>query len=166
MCNRRAGFLLLTWIVLVPFLSSCALLIPDHAHRRMEDARSKEADELIAKSPVLQELEHWCEEVPLFASLEFQTKRMSSGRRLYLGCGYKSSASWGEVKSFYESHFESNGWSIEEDSAGLNTEWISFVQPDRRVTVNHIHTSPRENFVIECGRPTARCTGNYSLVES
>jgi len=122
----------------------------------MEDARTGEADDLIAKSAVLQELEQWCKDVPLFADFEFQTKSVSSGRRLFIGYGYKSSTSWGEVKSFYESYFELKGWSIEEDSAGLNTEWISFVLSDRLVTINHIHTSPRENFKIECGRPTAR----------
>jgi hypothetical protein len=156
MCNPKDVFLFLASILLAGSITGCRPFIPDEQYRRMEDARTREADELIAKSDVLQKLEQSCKEIPLFAGFEFQTKRLSSDRKLFLGYGYKSSASYGEVRSFYESYFKSDGWSVAENSGGLNNEYISFFQSSMWVTINHIHDSPREDFVIECGRPTSR----------
>jgi hypothetical protein len=131
-------------------LAACSRLLSDEQHRQIEDARTRETDSAIAGSTTLQNLQQACQDLPLFADFAFQTKRLSLGSKVFLGYGYRSSASYGEVKAFYQSHFESKKWRVEEDSSGLKTQFISFVGPDIRVTINSGNTSPRENFVIEC----------------
>jgi hypothetical protein len=146
------GLKLIPVVILLSGTVGCRLFISEEQFRRMEDARTRETDAIIAESPVLQELERDCMEIPRFDDFVYQTKDLSSGRRSFIVYGYKSGRSYPEVESYYEKYFMSNGWTFEEDSQGLNTKWISYTKGNFRVSVNYADTSPRENFTIVCER--------------
>ena len=118
-----------------------------------DQKRAKAADEAIAKSPVLQELDHLCtKEIPLFAGFEANGRFTSYPQKTALHYYYRSPAAYSSVKQFYVKYFANSGWTLtlqDEDTWGPDR--LQFKKDTYRVTLNHGGLGDAD-YAIDCDK--------------
>jgi len=75
----------------------------------------EEIEQIIGKSSTLRELDRFCRELPKPKDFKFSYKALGGNSRTSnVSHGYKSDLKFSEVKDFYISYFEKEGWTLEE----------------------------------------------------
>jgi len=101
--------------------------------------RAKAADEAIAKSRALQELDHLCtKEIPLFEGFVPNGRFASPPQKTALHYYYRSSATYSVVKSFYVNYFSQHEWTLarqKENSWGPDE--LEFSKRPYRIIISH-----------------------------
>lgn len=110
---------------------------------------TKQTDEMIEKSEVLQEIRKFCSEVPILNGFEFVNKTYALQNKQYLSFSYHSEASFEGVKSQYKSLLPQKGWSvIPEESFGV--DGMEFRKGNYLFKIYHFKTDKIGNYVIHC----------------
>lgn len=150
MRNFCTGLLFLFLVVsLVACFDPSGLPIVKEKFIEQEKEITKQTDEMIEKSEILQEIRKFCSEVPILNGFEFVNKTYALQNKQYLSFSYHSEVSFESVKSQYKSLLPQKGWSfISEESFGV--DGMGFRKGNYLVKIYHFETDKIGNYVIHC----------------
>ena len=130
--RRRWGYLGLAFFVLVFYIvasESC-------------DQTQKSVEEAIAKSENLKRVNQLCKDLPKPEDFKFISKELVDSSGTTLGFYYKTNSSGEEVKSFYLTLFDSEGWTVDK------RYWLNFTKENQAITISpNLHD---EGYIIYC----------------
>ena len=110
---------------------------------------TKQTDEMIEKSEVLQEIRKFCGEVPILNGFEFVNKKYALQKKQYLSFGYRSQADFETVKSYYKNILQQKGWKFLSEG-GLSADGIEFKKDIYVISIYHAAIDDGANLVIYC----------------
>lgn len=122
--------------------------------KREEQRITRETDEAIKKSPVLQELDRLCtEEIPRPDGFVLVNKSRDFHEEKFLSYGYHSTLDYESVKRFYLDYFGKHGWQLtKQKDAGWGPSEIEFRKDGRRVTVYDMGAAQEVNYSLVCAK--------------
>jgi len=94
--------------------------------KKFDEIATKETDDAIKKSPVLQEIETVCKQIPLPPDFEFIAKGgLNDDGLLFLDYYYASNTKYEQARVLWNTYFADNGWEAkkEEDSYPRHLEF-------------------------------------------
>lgn len=120
--------------------------------KQQEERITRETEEAIKKSPVLQELDHMCtREVPRPDEFVPINKYGDLRRERFLGYGYRSGADYQSVKSFYINYFTQHGWQLtNQKDAGWGQPYVEFSKDNYKVKVYRLTGDDGINYSLYC----------------
>lgn len=148
--------LVLTLIAAAFFFTGCdARELPGFKQeaRRQEQRITRETEEAIKKSPVLQELNHLCtEEIPRPEGFGLVNKFKGLHGVTFLGYGYHSALDYQTVKRFYINYFTQHGWQItKQKDGGWGPSKIEFRKDSHEVMISESgYRGEGINYFVEC----------------
>jgi hypothetical protein len=121
--------------------------------KRQEERITRETDEAIKKSPLLQELDRLCtQELPRPDGFVPVNKYRDFNEEKFLGYGYHSELDYQSVKSFYVNHLTQHGWQLtEQKDEGWGQRKIEFRNEKYRVTIFDMGGGKGTNYALNCG---------------
>jgi hypothetical protein len=120
--------------------------------KQQEERITRETEEAIQKSPVLQDLDRLCtQEIPRPVGFVPVNKYKDLGGERFLGYGYQSKADFSSVKSFYVSYFVQHGWSLtKQNDAKWGPSEVAFRNGKYQVIVSDVVRGERINYFLHC----------------
>ena len=109
-----------------------------------------ETEEAIKNSPIYQELDRVCLDIPKPEAFQLISKSKSFNERIYLTYAYYSPDAFEKMKPFYIDYFEKNGWEDWGDTVGLTTNGIKFRKGDFEVSVYYSTRDEGVNYLFGC----------------
>lgn len=82
--------------------------------KRADEESTRKAEEAIKKSPVLQELDKMCADIPKPENFKFYSK-YKGNQSIFVSQTFISPADYWELMKFYKPYFEENGWQLVEE---------------------------------------------------
>jgi len=120
---------------------------------RREEARiTRETDEAIKTSPVLQQLNELCtRKIPLPDGFVLANKARSVNEPIFLSYGYRASIDYETVKRFYLDYLPKQGWQLtEQKDGGWGPSRLTFHRKDFKVIINDKQYGDDALYFIEC----------------
>lgn len=124
--------------------------------KREGEKSTRETEEAIQQSPVLQELNRLCtKEIPLPDGFHLVVKSRSINTGPFLSYGYYSEADYQRVKAFYIDYFTRNGWRItNQKDEGWGSDLIEFSKDSHKVEFYHGGMDKEVNYSLVCWKLT------------
>jgi len=120
--------------------------------KQEEERETKETEEAIKKSPVLQELDRLCTmEIPRPDGFVLVKKFRGFHSVIFVGYGYSSVSQYQEVKNFYMKYFPQHGWLLtKEENGGGGPVYVEFSKDSYKVEVDRLSGRDGTNYTITC----------------
>lgn len=104
--------------------------------RRQDERVSRETDEAIRTTPVLQDLARLCtEEIPRPRDFVESRKYADFNDKKFLGYVYDSALDYSSVRAFYRGFFLQHGWRLAGEKEGWGPSQMEFRNDKYRVTI-------------------------------
>jgi hypothetical protein len=118
-----------------------------------DEKNNKETKKAIDNSIALQELDKFCQEIPILLHFELLGLNMSRKRKSFLFYNYKSSMAFENAKlKYYEKYFTNNEWKVENKVGGWGPDWMEFQNNKFKVRITHSNSGEfgEANYLINC----------------
>lgn len=120
--------------------------------KQQEERITRETEEAIKTSPVLQDLDRLCtQEIPRPEGFVPINKYKDLHGERFLGYGYQSKADFSSVKSFYVSYFAQHGWNLtKQNDAKWGPSSVVFRNQKYQVKVYDAGQDGEINYFLHC----------------
>ena len=115
----------------------------------------KEIEQSISKSLILSELDHFCQALPKPQTFAYKYKKLvGNSERAQISYRYKSTSNFSEIRDFYISYFENDGWTQENlwnDDRSALPKYLQYRKGTRTVDLESVNF-PDADYSLGCGQ--------------
>lgn len=113
----------------------------------------KDIEQSISKSPVLSELDLFCQDIPKPPNFKYKFKKLGGNSLTsYISYWYQSDSSFPEVRDFYIPYLEKEGWTREDlwdDERSALPKLLKYRKGNRTVDLERV-VSPNADYALGC----------------
>jgi hypothetical protein len=136
-------------LLFLAFLSSCTFLIRDSVGKFDENA-TKQAEQKVAESPALQELDKVCTALPFLQDISLIGRRISTRKSNFLAYSYETKMNLDNMRVSDKKFLLETGWTLFRDEKGYFDYTMKYRKANYLMIITYGLSGDSSIYVVTC----------------